>query len=139
MDSDSSNAIPYFFNDTITRSRGNIVEPDTTVAVADHDLRVAAGIADVLRFAADHDIGGLRAPQAAAVRALGAVGADFAHVNIFEDPELREALKQYSNWPTYPQLYVNGELVGGCDIVTEMHEKGELKSLIENAVPADEK
>ena len=50
--------------------------------------------------------------SAAAVRALSASGAQFAHVNIFEDPELREALKQYSNWPTYPQLYVNGELIG---------------------------
>ncbi|MGQ0383471.1 MAG: glutaredoxin domain-containing protein, partial [Gammaproteobacteria bacterium] len=46
---------------------------------------------------------------------------------------LREALKQYSNWPTYPQLYVNGELVGGCDIVLEMYRSGELKSLLEEA------
>ena len=51
--------------------------------------------------------------SAPAVRTLEACGANFAHVNIFEDPELREALKRYSNWPTYPQLYVNGELVGG--------------------------
>ena len=71
--------------------------------------------------------------SAAAVRALGAVGAEFAHVNIFEDPELREALKQYSNWPTYPQLYVNGELVGGCDIVLDMHRSGELKKLLAEA------
>ena len=50
-------------------------------------------------------------------------GAQFAHVNIFEDPELRDALKQYSNWPTYPQLYVNGELVGGSDIILEMYQE----------------
>ena len=49
------------------------------------------------------------------------VGAQFKHVNIFEEPELREALKRYSNWPTYPQLYVKGELVGGCDIALEMY------------------
>ena len=64
------------------------------------------------------------------LRALGAVGAEFQHVNIFEDPELREALKQYSNWPTYPQLYVNGELVGGSDIIIEMYKTGELQKLI---------
>ena len=51
--------------------------------------------------------------SAAAVRTLEACGANFGYVNIFEDPELREALKRYSNWPTYPQLYVNGELLGG--------------------------
>ena len=71
--------------------------------------------------------------SAAAVRALSATGATFNHVNIFEDPELREALKQYSNWPTYPQLYVNGELVGGCDIALEMYRNGELKALLEKA------
>ena len=51
-------------------------------------------------------------------------------VNIFEDPELRDALKRYSNWPTYPQLYVKGELVGGCDIALEMYRSGELKKLL---------
>jgi monothiol glutaredoxin len=65
--------------------------------------------------------------------ALKAVNAQYRHVNIFEEPELREALKQYSNWPTYPQLYVNGELVGGCDIVLEMYRSGELKGLLEEA------
>jgi monothiol glutaredoxin len=65
--------------------------------------------------------------------ALKAVQANYRHVNIFEEPELREALKQYSNWPTYPQLYVNGELVGGCDIVLEMYRSGELKGLLAEA------
>ena len=54
-------------------------------------------------------------------------------MNIFEDPEVREALKTYSNWPTFPQLYVNGELVGGCDIVLEMYKSGELKQLLAEA------
>jgi monothiol glutaredoxin len=71
--------------------------------------------------------------SAAAVRTLEACGASFGYVNIFEDPELREALKRYSNWPTYPQLYVNGELVGGSDILNEMYQKGELKQLLEEA------
>ena len=61
---------------------------------------------------------------------------DFKHVNIFEEPELREALKRYSNWPTYPQLYVNGELVGGCDIALEMYRSGELKKLLSEAAPS---
>jgi monothiol glutaredoxin len=71
--------------------------------------------------------------SAQTVSALRASGAQFHSVNIFEDPELREALKQFSNWPTYPQLYVNGELVGGCDIVLDLHRKGELKKLLGDA------
>jgi monothiol glutaredoxin len=71
--------------------------------------------------------------SAAAVRALNASGANFAHVNIFEEPEVREALKQYSNWPTYPQLYVNGELIGGSDIILEMYKTGELQKVLEGA------
>ena len=65
--------------------------------------------------------------------ALKACNAKFAHVNIFEDPELREALKGYSNWPTFPQLYVKGELVGGCDITVDIFRSGELKELLEDA------
>ena len=68
--------------------------------------------------------------SAAAVRALQGANASFSHVNIFEEPELREALKTYSNWPTYPQLYVKGELIGGSDIIVEMMKSGELKELV---------
>jgi len=64
------------------------------------------------------------------VAALKAVGKPFAFVNIFEDPEIREGLKQYSNWPTFPQLYVNGELIGGCDIVVDMYHSGELQKIL---------
>jgi monothiol glutaredoxin len=71
--------------------------------------------------------------SAQTVSALRACGAQFHAVNIFEDPELREALKQFSNWPTYPQLYVNGELMGGCDIALEMYHSGELKKLLQEA------
>ena len=71
--------------------------------------------------------------SAQTVAALRAVGASFRSVNIFEEPEMREALKRYSNWPTYPQLYVKGELIGGCDIALEMLKSGELKKLMSEA------
>ena len=71
--------------------------------------------------------------SAQTVAALKACQAKFHAVNIFEDPELREALKSYSNWPTFPQLYVNGELIGGCDITLDMYKSGELKQLLAEA------
>ncbi len=71
--------------------------------------------------------------SAQTVAALRAVNARFAYVNIFEDPEIREGLKVYSNWPTFPQLYVNGELIGGCDIALELYHSGELKEIIDEA------
>lgn len=64
------------------------------------------------------------------VAALNAIGKPYAFVNIFEDEEIRQGLKTYSNWPTFPQLYVKGELVGGCDIVIEMYHSGELQNLL---------
>ena len=66
------------------------------------------------------------------VAAINAIGKPFAFVNIFEDQEIREGLKTYSNWPTFPQLYVNGELVGGADIVIEMYNSGELKKIFDD-------
>jgi monothiol glutaredoxin len=73
---------------------------------------------------------GFSAQTAGALRKLG---ARFHSVNIFDDPEMREALKRMSSWPTYPQLYVKGELVGGCDIAMEMYRSGELKQLLTDA------
>ena len=73
-----------------------------------------------------------------AVAALRAVNAQFAYVNIFEDPEIREGLKAYSNWPTFPQLYVNGELIGGCDITLELFQSGELAKIVAAASPAQD-
>ena len=64
------------------------------------------------------------------VQVLDACHAKYMYVNIFEDPELREALKEYSHWPTYPQLYIGGELVGGCDIVMDLYSKGELTKML---------
>jgi monothiol glutaredoxin len=68
--------------------------------------------------------------SAAVVGILKEVGVPFGSYNILADQELREGLKEYSSWPTYPQLYLDGQLVGGCDIVREMHAKGELAPLL---------
>lgn len=66
----------------------------------------------------------------AVVQILKKEGVEFETFNILGDPEVRQALKEHSQWPTYPQLYVGGKFVGGCDIVTEMHQSGELAKLL---------
>jgi len=71
--------------------------------------------------------------SAQAVAALSKLDAKFTAVNIFEDPELREAIKSYANWPTFPQFYLNGELIGGCDILLQMYHNGELKTALHAA------
>ncbi|MFO8141435.1 MAG: Grx4 family monothiol glutaredoxin [Marinobacter sp.] len=72
------------------------------------------------------------------VQALMSCGERFAFVNILDNQELREALKIRSSWPTYPQLYIGGELVGGCDIIMEMSESGELAKAVKDAVKQTE-
>ena len=69
-----------------------------------------------------------------AAQALQACGVEFAYVNVLADPEIFENLPRYANWPTFPQLYVNGELVGGCDITVELHQKGELQKMTHAAI-----
>ena len=66
----------------------------------------------------------------AVVQILKKEGVSFETFNILADPDVRQGLKEYSNWPTFPQLYVGGKFVGGCDIVTEMHQNGELTSVL---------
>ena len=68
--------------------------------------------------------------SAQVVQILKQKGAEFKDVNILADAELRQGLKEYSNWPTFPQLYVGGKLIGGCDIVSSMNESGELDSVL---------
>jgi monothiol glutaredoxin len=68
--------------------------------------------------------------SAAVVGILKEVGVPFGSFNILADQNLREGLKEYSSWPTFPQLYVDGKLVGGCDIVRDLHAKGELSKLL---------
>lgn len=71
------------------------------------------------------------------VRILDLLGVDYFDVNVLSDDRVRQGIKDFSNWPTIPQLYVKGEFVGGCDIVREMYETGELKQLLaEKGVPA---
>lgn len=65
-----------------------------------------------------------------AVQLLREHGASFLDVNVLENAEIRQGIKEFANWPTIPQLYVNGEFVGGCDIMNEMHASGELKTLL---------
>jgi len=74
--------------------------------------------------------------SARTVQALIGCGERFAYVDILANPEIRANLPAYANWPTFPQLWVDGELVGGCDIVTEMFESGELQTLIKGAAEA---
>jgi monothiol glutaredoxin len=75
--------------------------------------------------------------SAATVEVLRATGRPFAHVNILEDPEKREAIKAFSNWPTIPQLYIDGKLVGGCDIVQDLYGSGELQRVLSDAFAED--
>jgi monothiol glutaredoxin len=70
--------------------------------------------------------------SAAVVQVLSNVGVKFKGINVLTDPEIREGIKQFASWPTIPQLYVKGEFVGGCDIVREMFETGELQGLLKD-------
>lgn len=68
-----------------------------------------------------------------AVEVLGRVQAPITHVNVLTDPEVRADLPRYSDWPTFPQLFVNGEFIGGCDILVDLYESGELRRIVEDA------
>ncbi len=86
--------------------------------------------------------GSPQAPQcgfsAQTVQCLMACGERFAYVDVLSNPDIRATLPQVANWPTFPQLYVDGELVGGCDIVTEMYESGELEPIVKEAASSRE-
>ena len=69
--------------------------------------------------------------SAAVVQILSHMGVKFKGVDVLSDPSVRQGIKEFSNWPTIPQLYVKGEFIGGCDIIREMFETGELKQLLE--------
>lgn len=71
--------------------------------------------------------------SARATQALMSCGERFAYVDILQNPEIRSTLPSYANWPTFPQLYIQGELVGGCDIIVELFEKGELQTMVKDA------
>jgi monothiol glutaredoxin len=69
-----------------------------------------------------------------AAQALQACGEEFAYVNVLADPEIFENLPKFANWPTFPQIYINGELVGGCDITLELFQSGDLPRMVKDAV-----
>ncbi|MAM56979.1 MAG: monothiol glutaredoxin, Grx4 family [Salinicola sp.] len=71
--------------------------------------------------------------SAQAVQALMACGEKFAFVNILDNPDIRAELPKYASWPTFPQLWIDGELVGGCDIIVEMYQNGELEPMVKAA------
>jgi monothiol glutaredoxin len=85
--------------------------------------------------------GAPNAPQcgfsARAVQALMACGEKFAYVDILQNPDIRTELPKYANWPTFPQLWIDGELVGGSDIIIELHESGELNNMVKAATKAE--
>ena|SRR3989338_9098086 len=72
--------------------------------------------------------------SSATVQLFKGIGVSFATRDIISNPELRSRVPEFSNWPTFPQVFINGKLVGGCDIVHEMHERGELEPLIKEAL-----
>lgn len=72
--------------------------------------------------------------SARAVQCIDACGVDFAYVDILSNPDIRQMLPQHSDWPTFPQLYVKGELIGGSDIIAELYQQGELELLLREAV-----
>jgi len=76
--------------------------------------------------------------SARSVQCLQECGVSFASVDVLANPEIRQALPGYSDWPTFPQLYVNGDLIGGSDILAEMHAQGELAPLLQNAINSNQ-
>ena len=77
--------------------------------------------------------------SATVVEVMRRMDADFHHVNVLEDPEIRQGIKEFANWPTIPQLYVKGEFVGGCDIVRDMFMSGELSPIVDGALGREPK
>lgn len=74
--------------------------------------------------------------SARAVQCIEACGVNFAYVDILTNPEIRKTLPQFSDWPTFPQLFVKGELVGGSDIIAELFQQGELETILRDAIAA---
>jgi monothiol glutaredoxin len=91
--------------------------------IDDHDVTV------FMKGTADTPMCGF---SAMVVDILGRLGVSFKDVNVLDDPELRQGIKDFTNWPTIPQLYVKGEFIGGCDIVREMAQTGELQQLLKD-------
>jgi monothiol glutaredoxin len=106
----------------------NLVRDAIQEAIADHQVIL------FMKGTPEQPMCGFSARTAAALEALG---AEYAAVDVLPDPRIRQELSAISNWPTIPQLFVRGELVGGCDIVTEMYESGELAETLGVQPPAE--
>ena len=74
--------------------------------------------------------------SAATIQVFEELGAPYETIDVLSDPEIRDQIKAYSNWPTIPQVYIDGKFVGGCDIVRELHESGELQQIVKGATAA---
>lgn len=72
--------------------------------------------------------------SATTIQIFDSLGMPYETVDVLQDPAVRDGIKRYSNWPTIPQVYVNGEFIGGCDIIQEMHSRGELESVVRVAL-----
>jgi len=92
-------------------------------------IRAALGESDVLLFMKGTPVFPQCGFSSMVVQVLSLMGVRFKGINVLEDPELRDGIKSFSDWPTIPQLYVKGEFVGGCDIMREMFETGELQEI----------
>ena len=101
------------------------------------DIAVAIRDTDVILFMKGTPEQPMCGFSARSVAALEALGAPFAAVDVLPDPRIRQELSSLSNWPTIPQLFARGELIGGCDIITEMFESGELAGALGIEAPAD--
>lgn len=100
------------------------------------DIRKAVNENDVVLFMKGTPLMPQCGFSATVAKILDITGVDFVGVNVLADPEVREGIKSFTQWPTIPQLYIKGEFVGGCDIVREMYETGELRQLLtEKGVP----
>lgn len=75
--------------------------------------------------------------SAATIQIFDSLGVPYETVDVLQNPAIRDGIKRYSNWPTIPQIYVNGEFIGGCDIIQEMHSRGELEPLVRAALETE--
>ena len=112
----------------MTETTENPIRDAITEAIGEHEVIL------FMKGTPEQPMCGFSARTAAALEALG---KPYAAVDVLPDPRIRQELSAISNWPTIPQLFVKGELVGGCDIVTEMYETGELAEVIGVEAPAD--
>jgi monothiol glutaredoxin len=117
------NAIRTYFTD--------LAAEETTMSDSTHD-RIASDIAsnDVVLYMKGTPVFPQCGFSAATVQILSNLGVKFKAVDVLKDPEVRSGIKEFSNWPTIPQLYVKGEFVGGCDILREMYEADELRPFL---------